>query len=344
MEKEQKLKELFLFTSFLCCFVVLVHTSSEAVTQLQMGSWQQKLFFIFNKALSFVVPGFVFLSGLKLTYAYKERTFHFIEFMKKRFTKILIPYICWYLAYYIFLYRIGFIEAKNIKQHIFSFIMGDLVSPFYFITIIFQFYILFGIFLFLLKKVNHLLLFSICAIIQLYYLQYIYPMYEDRFFMTYLIYFLIGCLAAEHFKQFQDLIKKYSWIWYICFIFLTYWHTTHAYASNVEGIFYSYWRVFTCLFSISSIMVFYHISDYITKQAPEKLISLFKAIDSSSFYIFLGHCFLLYLCNNFWFKIGLESIVEKFILNSVIVFFFSFFFSFIYIICKKKWYSIRKKV
>ncbi|MEY8320156.1 acyltransferase [Lachnospiraceae bacterium 46-61] len=344
MEKKQKLTELFLLTSFLCLFVVLIHTSSEGVTNLIIGSLKHKAFFMFNKALSFVVPGFIFLSGLKLTYSYKNKKFEFLSFLKKRFTKILIPYTCWYVVYYVFLYHIHFIEAKTIKQHIFSFLIGDLISPFYFITIIFQFYILFGVFLFLLKNVNHILLFIVCAIIQLYYLQNIYPMYEDRFFVTYFIYFLLGCIMAEHMEQFQIKLKKYKWIVYVIFIFFTYWHTTHAYASNVEGIFYAYWRIFTCLFSISGIATFYCISYDIVKIVPQKFIALFSILDASSFYIFLGHCFLLYICNGIWSRIGLESIFTKFILNSMIVFLGSFFVSVVYVLGKKKWYSINRKV
>ncbi len=344
MQKEQKLKELFLLTAFCCCFVVLAHTSSEGVTSLRIGSWQQAVFFVFNKAATFVVPGFIFLSGLKLTYSYREKEFHFVEFIQKRLSKILIPYFCWYVAYYILFRLIGLTEPKSISQHIFSIIMGDLVAPFYFITTIFQFYILFGVFLYLLKNVNTILLFCICFAVQLYYLEYIYPMYEDRFFMTYLIYFLLGGMMALHLQQFQRAIRKYGWVWYICFIFLTYWHTTHAYASNVQGIFYAHWRIFTCLFSLSGIIALYHISDYITQRVPEKWIAFFKAVDASSYYIFLTHCFLLYIFNGFWGKVGLESIFPKFILNSVLILFFTFFFSFIYITWKKKWYSIKKKV
>ena len=47
--------------------------------------------------------------------------------------------------------------------------------------------------------------------------------YEDRFFVTYFIYFLLGCIMAEHMEQFQTILKKYKWIVYALFIFFTYW-------------------------------------------------------------------------------------------------------------------------
>ncbi len=339
MEKKQKLTELFLLTSLLCCFVVLIHTSSEGVTKLNIGTWQQKVFFMFNKALSFVVPAFVFLSGLKLTYSYKQKSFDFIYFMKKRFLKILIPYTFWYVVYYRFLTSLEFMTEKNVQQHIFSFIMGDLISPFYFVTIIFQFYLLFGIFLYFVRKYKLVYVFIISVIIQ-----YIYLKYDDRFFMTYFVYFILGCIMAENLEIFKNKIQKYNILIYIFFIFFAYWHITHSYSSNIEGIVYKNWRIFTCLFSVSAIFAFYHISYAITQKAPKWLFSIFKAVDESSFYIFLGHCYVLYSCNEHWFKVGVHPIFRKFLLNSVIVFFVSFFVSFLYVLCKKKWYSIYKKV
>ena len=63
-----------------CFCVVLIHTSSEGVAKLPVESEWHKLFFMFNKALSFVVPGFVFLSGLKLTSCYQKKSFSFFTF------------------------------------------------------------------------------------------------------------------------------------------------------------------------------------------------------------------------------------------------------------------------
>lgn len=344
MEKKQKLTELFLLTSFLCCFVVLIHTSSEGVANLPIGSKWHKLFYMFNKALSFVVPGFVFLSGLKLTYSYQQKTFSFFPFIKKRILKLLIPYTFWYIAYYKFLTSIGFVESKTIQQHIFSFIMGDLVSPFYFVTIIFQFYFLFGIILYFLKKYQISYFLVACVILQYIYLRYIFVPYDDRFFMTYFLYFILGCVLATDMTFFQNKINQYCWLIYLCFAFFTYWHTTHAYSANIEGMIYYYWRIFTCLFSISAVAAFYHLSCIITQILPKWAITIFKAIEESSLYIFLGHCYLLYFCNERWFEIGLHSILRKFIYNSIIVFFGSFLLSFLYVFGKKKWYSIKKKI
>ena len=334
---EKKRTELFLLTSFFCFCVVLIHTSSEGVAKLPVESEWHKLFFMFNKALSFVVPGFVFLSGLKLTSCYQKKTFSFFPFLKRRILKILLPYSFWYIVYYKFLTSTGFIEPKNIQQHIFSFIMGDLVSPFYFITIIFQFYLLFGIILTFFKKYKYF--FMGCIVLQYLYFRYIFLPYDDRFFMSYFIYFALGCVCAKN-DIFTKKISKY-WI-YPCFIFFTYWHVTHAYAANIEGVIYYHWKIFTCLFSISAIAAFYHFSCVMTQVLPS--LTIFKAMEECSFYIFLSQCYFLYLCNEYWFQIGMDSILRKFVYNSILVFLGSFFLSFLYVFGKKKWYSIKKKI
>lgn len=178
-----------------------------------------------------------------------------------------------------------------------------------------------------------------CIILQYLYLKYVFIPYDDRFFMSYFIYFALGCLCAKN-DIFTKKISKY-WI-YPCFVFFTYWHITHAYAANIEGVIYHNWKIFTCLFSISAIAAFYHFSCVMTRVLPS--LAIFKAIEESSFYIFLSHCYLLYLCNEYWFQIGMDSILRKFVYNSIIVFLGSFFLSFLYVFGKKKWYSIKKKI
>ncbi len=319
MEK-QKLNELFILTSFLCCFVVMIHLSSYPVNLLTVGSWQHKIFFLGNKALSFVVPGFVFLSGLKLTYLYREKDFVFSDFMKKRFSKILIPYVFWYIAYTILFRLLGYAEAKTLIQHLFSFFMGDLVSPFYFITIIFQFYLLFGLILFLFKKYSHRTILLLSVVVEFFYLEYIYLPYEDRFFLTYLLYFVLGCYVAFHLDGFRKFLQKGEVFLCGSYLFLTLWHIFHAYDSAVNGTPYAYWRVITCLFSLSAIFVYYQLSMTLQRIGNEKGIMIFRKMDEASYLVFLSHCFFIYLCNGFLSRLGLASVTGRFILNTLVVF------------------------
>jgi len=337
--EKQKLRELFILTSILCCFVMMIHLSSYPVQLLRVGSLQHRIFFLGNKALSFVVPGFVFLSGLKLAYSYREKEFMFFEFMKKRFSKILIPYTFWYIAYTILFQRLGYAEAKTPIQHIYSFFIGDLVSPFYFITIIFQFYLLFGIILFLFKRYNHQVILFLAVVAEFIYLNYIYPPYEDRFFFTYLLYFFLGCYVAFHLSGFQKFLQKGTSFFYGSYLFFTYWHVFHAYDSAVNGVPYGYWRVISCLFSLSAIFAYYRLSMALQRKCNEKNMIAFKKIDGASYLVFLSHCFFIYLCNELWGKIGFASVIGRFILNTLVVFPVAFGGAFFWMYAKKRWFG-----
>lgn len=339
MAEKQKLNELWVLTSFLCCFVVMIHLSSAPVGSLMVGSWQHKLFFMGNKALTFVVPGFIFLSGLKLSYVYRKKDFHIGEFLRKRFLKIFLPYIFWYVAYYALFRDLEFMEHKTLQEHIFSFLLGDIVSPFYFITTICQFYLLFYFILRLFQKCNHMWILIVTAVIEIFYLQYIFVPYEDRFFVTYFIYFVLGCFAAFHLESFQAFLKKYQ-ILIICGYFgFTWWHVTHAYASAYHGVPYAYWRVITCFFAVFAILAFYRFSLMIVTVAPKVLMGFFCQLDRASYGIFLCHSYILYLCSEKWAELGIVSIIGKFIRSTVIVYLVAFLGTVLFLQLKKYVYT-----
>ncbi|NLK37833.1 MAG: acyltransferase [Epulopiscium sp.] len=317
--QKKKLRELFLMTSFLCCCVVMIHISSYPVGQLLVGSWQHRLFFLGNKALSFVVPSFVFLSGLKLAYSYREKVFSFGEFIRRRFSRIFIPYILWYIAYYLLLRYLGYIAAKNLAQHLFSFVMGDLVSPFYFVTIIIQFYILFGIIWWVFEKFSHKKILLSVGILEFLYLQYTFLPYEDRFFMTYLFYFILGCYVALHLEEFKNVLQKYQIVILLLFIGLTAWHSYHAYLAAL-GTPYVGWRIIGCIFSVISIFAIYQGSILLERILPKGMVAFFQRVDAASYDIFLSHCFVLYISYEIWSRNGVSSIIGKFILNCMTVY------------------------
>lgn len=317
MEK-RKLNEIYILTTFLCIFVVLIHLTSAPVTKLSKETLEHMIFFVGNKALSFVVPAFVFLSGLKLTYSYRDKQFFFKEFFIRRFSKILIPYIVWYIIYYVYFRKLGYVEQRDIQMHLFCFFMGKLISPFYFITIIFQFYFLFGFILFLFKKMNSVFLLVLAAIIQFIYFQFVYFQYEDRFFGSYLIYFMLGCFVAFRMKQFRYFLDKHKIEIGLFAFLISIWYLYFAYASNVFETIFHYWRIVGCLFSLSMLLVFYKVSYFLS--GKKGLISVCKNIENASYYIFLSHCFVIYYCNEIWYNIGDTEITEQFLLNTIITF------------------------
>lgn len=323
------LRDISILTGICCILVVFIHISSEGVAEFDRNSFAFILFFISNKAATFVVPGFVFLSGFKLTNSYKTKEFKFIEFIKKRFSRVLIPYIFWFFTYYLLFLTLGFIEILNIKELINSFIFGRMVSPFYFIILILQFYLVFGV---LNKFKKYRFIFSIIINILIFRYQFI---YYDRFFLYYIFYFVLGMELADN-KEFLDrAIKKYKYlIFTVYFITLgIYLYRYYIYTVDNVYFYHVYWEL---IFRSISIVFFYILALEISKINYKKLNLSIYYIDRASFYIYLSHCFYLYIFNHIWYSIGIISITNKFILNMLFVYFMSFFTSILYIILKDK--------
>ena len=97
----QRKQELSLLNIVLCMLVIYIHVSSVPVSQLQKGSWQFAVIVILWRLSAFVVPGFIFLSGLKL-FLNKSQHIAYGNFYLRRLMTIVIPYILWVVIYYLY--------------------------------------------------------------------------------------------------------------------------------------------------------------------------------------------------------------------------------------------------
>ena len=84
-----------------CFMVIFIHVSSVPVLKLNAYSWQHLMVFIPWKLFGVAVYGFIFLSGLKLFLSGTD-SFSAGKFYRRRFVKILIPYVIWIVVYYLY--------------------------------------------------------------------------------------------------------------------------------------------------------------------------------------------------------------------------------------------------
>ena len=80
-----------------CICVVFLHMNGIVHEYSEIRAWKTAL--IFEVICYWAVPVFIMLSGATL-FRYRER-YNTKEFFKKRFTKVLIPWIIWSLVIYI---------------------------------------------------------------------------------------------------------------------------------------------------------------------------------------------------------------------------------------------------
>ena len=106
---------------------------------------------------------FFFLSGYGLMKQYLSKENYRSSFLKKRFTKILIPYLLFTFLYYFYYLSIG--ETKSISDVIVGIVQGDpIVSYSWYILEIIVLYLFFYIFMHFGKNKKNIMIISNCVL------------------------------------------------------------------------------------------------------------------------------------------------------------------------------------
>lgn len=200
--------------------VIFIHTTALALDTLHPGSPLFYAFFFVNRAAQFAVPLFIFMSGLSLIYAYAGRAVPYLNFLKRRVTSVVIPYLSWSLIYFLWVKRSGWLSSANpasFAADLALFLRGALLGTtyyhLYFVMIILQFYLLFPSLRKWMQRPGLLpTLLSLAAfqIAYVFFSQRHYFRFNDRFFLSYLIFFVLGMLAGQDLGGFRRFLVQYS--------------------------------------------------------------------------------------------------------------------------------------
>jgi peptidoglycan/LPS O-acetylase OafA/YrhL len=165
--------------------------------------------------------GFLFISACMLTYAYYDLTKADLgRFWRRRLFVVGLPYLTWTLIYF----AIGLPSfqgsAGASAMHLFMLILTG-YSQLYFLVVLMQFYLLFPLVVWLLKRMrrHHLALLMTSLICQVGYLSAMHwgalPVgltgtSGTREIMSYQFYLLAGCLAAVHYTDVHAWITSHT--------------------------------------------------------------------------------------------------------------------------------------
>ncbi|ADW16534.1 acyltransferase 3 [Desulfobulbus propionicus DSM 2032] len=136
--------------------VLIIHSSAPIINpKFQSPSIWIDITIIFNQISRYSVPLFFFISGFLYGNIYSEKNINYIYFIKRRFVKIIIPFIIWSIIYLILRLTTGDIESDEINfiNLIKIVITGSAYGHLYFIPSIFQFYLLLPLILWISKKI-----------------------------------------------------------------------------------------------------------------------------------------------------------------------------------------------
>ena len=280
--------------------VVFIHTTTRTLEISSYALLRIPWTLFLNQIMRFAVPLFFMISGfvLELNYHLHE---NYLAYLKKRLSRIFIPYLFWSIIYYFFVYYKG-----RDPNFISSLLRGDASYQLYFIPALLIFYLLFPLIhnfcVYILSKWL-LLVFGLIQLLILYYDYNIHPLqiyYPIGIALLNFYVFLLGIALARNQERFKNFIKKwkllllFGTIVFAVFIFyegLNGYLRTHNYLA-----FYSSWRPSILIYTIFLAGLLYLIFN-----RNYKSVLLIKTFSRLSFFVFFIHVIILEVI---WYIIG----------------------------------------
>jgi peptidoglycan/LPS O-acetylase OafA/YrhL len=293
--KNKKLEEANIFRGIACLFVVLIHTTGFAVAGLEPFTWQSIIFSIFNTGMKVAVPAFIFVSGLVLSYRYQNQKIPLKKFYWKRIKTVYIPYILYSLLYYA-LYLIWAGYTFSFEYMFTRILTGDMSYQLYFVILIMQFYFVFPVCLWILKKYQGKKVLLISLILHV--LCFIFIPMKYRFFGNYLTFFMLGCYVGLNYKKVMDSLNT-AWIKWCSIgigVVASIYYIVELYLERHAGVqlnpTHSSWQI--C--SLLMIPMYYVLALAISQKKEGFGLRLKKEllnISNVSFSIYLGHALVI---------------------------------------------------
>ena len=174
----------------------------------------------------FAVPVFIFISGYVLYLKYKSYI-DYGEFYKKRFIKIIPPYLIFSFLYYLLNNNIINNMSFNIKELMYQLITANAHIHLWFFSLIIQLYLLFPVILFIYNKTKRKLFFVLVIFIVQIIWDLLYPgisenikgdnsnlshivlsdiIFNRRFFLSHIAYLIFGFYYSENRAKFKNSI------------------------------------------------------------------------------------------------------------------------------------------
>jgi len=328
MYSDKRKTEISFINILLCLLVIFIHVSSEPVTVLDKTGLEYMLVVIPWKLSSFAVQGFVFLSGLKLFVSGADKI-NYSKYYLSKIKNIIIPYILWVMIYYVYFMRRGYF-GFSISQLAENILLGNLVSHFYFIVVIVQFYLLAPLWIKLVKKTSPVITVIMALMVTVIFGKYFTHTvsvlgngyvfrYNDRIFTTYLFYWIAGCFAGLYYEDFKGLIMGNRGYIAVMFIITAVINAVFSYM-NLSGIRQIYFLedMHTLYCTMSILFVF--VLGLMYKEKADKTKKVLSVVDRSTFGIYLCHILIINIINELIPLFGITSISGRYIVRIAVTY------------------------
>ncbi len=322
--RRRKLAEISSFETVLCLFVVMIHVLSDSIASYPKGSFLSAVSFLFSKCLTFVVPAFIMSSAIKFAHSFSEGEFRYFSFLKRRITKIYIPYLIMATIYYLyFVYHRHYFDFSWIALGRYL-SLGTIAAPFYFIIIIMQLYILAPLTLGFCKLITPTVGIIFAGIITILskYLMLDFQ-YSDRIFLAYFVYWIIGCYIGINFDMNLDRLRRSKSAFAIAGIVFTIAYPTVAYLEFL-GYFHSFYtEILKILFASFGSVVWLIIMPKYQHEGADIL-------SPATFYIYLIHCLVIFEAEHIMENLSITSTPQRFFITFLSAYIVSIVLSVLY--------------
>lgn len=319
--------ELSYFNIFLCLLVIFIHCSSIPVTSLEKGSWQYAAVFLPWRLSGFAVYGFLFLSALKLCLP-RTKPFSCGKFYWQRFYKIFLPYIAWVCIYYIWFVYLGYFPLNPLA--LFRYIcVGDLVSHFYFIILLLQFYLLAPLWRKLAAQTQPAITLLMCAFLTMFFREALPSLlqllgvqnfiYNDRVFTSYLVFWVAGCYAGQFYESLCNWLLNHKTSVFILFAIVCTAEGALSYLGFSGVCNFAFLETLHLLYCICAILFFLCCSILLAQKKPN-LQAGTALLDRSTYGIYLSHILVIFATNAVLETFGVFSLGVAYLIRLISAF------------------------
>jgi probable poly-beta-1,6-N-acetyl-D-glucosamine export protein len=272
--------------------VILIHTTTRTLEASAYKLQEVPLSIFLNQVARFAVPLFFMISGfvLELNYHLHES---YLQYLRKRISRIFIPYLFWSIIYYFFVYAKG----RN-PNFISAIIRGDASYQLYFIPVLIVFYLLFPLIHKYFWIIGNKYLIIVLGLLQFAILYFDYNIHSLPFFypisialLNYFV-FIVGIVAARNQERLVSFIKRWKYILgvtTVIFAFFVYFEGLNGFLKSHDyAVFYSSFRPSMLIYTLFLAGFLYWVFN-----RSIKFVSIVKTFSKLSFFVFFMHVIIL---------------------------------------------------
>ncbi len=305
--------------------VIFIHVAAEGVSGYRTDSFPFAVLCSAHRLSSFVVQGFLFLSGLKLFLPRKNDAFSYPKFYLSRTKRVVLPYLLVFAVFCVYFVQTGRL-AFDVPYFLYECATGGLVGHFYYIAILCQFYLLMPLWRFVAARCSPLLtcltsLFTmlLCRV----HLPEVVRLLtgaeltlNSRLCTTFLFYFVAGVFCGKFYDRFTEFLRVRRREIIVLFAVTGVIDCVLIWVIR-NGLYYPTWADdFHVLYCVAAILFTLSLSLAFVRRYPAFAdIPLIRHLANASYNVYLIHPLFIFQMDDLFYRWGISSLTLRFVLR-----------------------------